>query len=74
MEIKPGLYRNWDGSVYKVHGVAIRNGEKVVVYSLNITKVQNGGYDVAKWTVPVKDFFQPTEYKGRLVPRFSKMD
>lgn len=74
--IEKGLYRNWDGSVYRVLGFTYdpETKEKVVVFQLNMKTSQNGGYEVAKYTMSPETFVQLVPVRGEMVPRFTRID
>lgn len=71
MDIKPGLYKCWDGTIYRVYGIKIIDNVKHVVYGLNITTQQNGGYEPAKYIIGVREFLEPVLSGGKWQPRFT---
>jgi len=71
-----GLYRHFKGTIYKVLGTAIHTEtlEKLVLYSANIGKVANGGYEIAIYARPFVDFTGFVELNGKKIRRFEKVD
>lgn len=69
--VEPGLYKCWDGSIHRVYDIVLKDNKKFVVYGLNITTGQNGGYEPAKYVIPIREFLEPVLVKGEWQPRFT---
>lgn len=71
-----GRYRHFKGMVYRVIGTAkhTESGEELVLYTVDMTKGQNGGYDLAIWARPLKHFNSCVITNGEKIPRFEKLD
>jgi hypothetical protein len=71
-----GLYKHFKGAVYKVIGKAkhTETGEDLVLYTANMTRGQNGGYDLAVWARPLKHFDSCVIVKGEKIKRFEKLE
>lgn len=70
-EIKTGIYQHYKGNKYLVLATAKHSEtlKKMVVY---ISLYENPESQV--WVRPREMFAEKVEYKGKIVPRFKKLD